>query len=269
MDELRYEFVPANTDSGQHVGSYRRRLPVNLVRMYENALDWEHLPHLHESSFSALELLDAGAWGWRAKVVDQRKGSDSIIELRLDRSARRWITRNLEGPAKGAEIWTHVFEVTPQSLDIVVDFFVPDVQASQRDKVGRAYARAYEVLYDEDVRMMTERQQQLDRRIDAVVSADSLLLGAVDEITAPLAFSLSDRSFVLQKVDAEWVVYPQRCPHQLGPLALDPDTPGQVRCAWHGYRFDLQSGECLGNSNCRLGQRPQVRIEAGQLTVHW
>ena len=67
MDELRYEFVPANTDSGQHVGSYRRRLPVNLVRMYENALDWEHLPHLHGVSFSALELLDAGAWGWRAK----------------------------------------------------------------------------------------------------------------------------------------------------------------------------------------------------------
>ena len=62
---------------------------------------------------------------------------------------------------------------------------MPDVQASQRDKVGRAYARAYEVLYDEDVRMMTERQQQLDRRIDAVVSADSLLLGAVDEITRP------------------------------------------------------------------------------------
>jgi|TARA_Y100000992_G_C21258313_1_gene489787 nitrite reductase/ring-hydroxylating ferredoxin subunit len=267
--ELRYEFVPGNTDSGHHVGSYRRRLPVSLVRMYENALDWEHLPHLHESSFSDLELLDSGAWGWRAKVVDQRKGTDSIIELRLDRAARRWITRNLEGPAKGVEIWTHVFELTPQSLDIIVDFFVPDVDVAQRDKVGRAYARAYEVLYDEDVRMMTERQQQLDRRIDAVESADSLMLGAVDEITTPLTFSLSDRFFVLQKVDAEWVVYPQRCPHQLGPLALHPDTPGQVHCSWHGYRFDLQSGECLGSSNCRLGRRPQVQVQADQLTVHW
>ena len=60
MAELRYEFVPALSGSGAHVGSYRRRLPVNLVRMYENALDWEHLPHLHKSSFSALDLLDAG-----------------------------------------------------------------------------------------------------------------------------------------------------------------------------------------------------------------
>ena len=34
-----------------HVGTYRRVLPVNLERMFENALDWEHLPHLHSSSF--------------------------------------------------------------------------------------------------------------------------------------------------------------------------------------------------------------------------
>ena len=34
-----------------HVGTYRRVLPVSLVRMYENTLDWEHLPHVHESSF--------------------------------------------------------------------------------------------------------------------------------------------------------------------------------------------------------------------------
>ena len=71
-------------------------------------------------------------------MVDQRKGTDSVIELRLDREARRWITRNLEGPSKGAEIWTHAFEVAPQMLDIVVDFFVPNVPAAQRDKVGRA-----------------------------------------------------------------------------------------------------------------------------------
>ena len=136
MPDLLYSFVPGAAESGFHVGSYRRRLPVSLVRMYENALDWEHLPHLHESSFSALELLDAGAWGWRAKVVDQRKGTESVIELRLDREARRWITRNLEGPAKGAEIWTHVFEVAPQMLDIVVDFFVPGVPVAQREKLG-------------------------------------------------------------------------------------------------------------------------------------
>ena len=52
-----------------HVGTYRRVLPVSLVRMYENALDWEHLPHVHESSFKSIECLDAGPWGWRAITV--------------------------------------------------------------------------------------------------------------------------------------------------------------------------------------------------------
>ena len=48
---VKHEFVPASPDSRlDHVGSYRRRLPVSLDRMYENALDWQHLPHLHSSS---------------------------------------------------------------------------------------------------------------------------------------------------------------------------------------------------------------------------
>ena len=40
-----------------HVGTYRRVLPVSLVRMYENTLDWEHLPFVHDSSFSSIECL--------------------------------------------------------------------------------------------------------------------------------------------------------------------------------------------------------------------
>jgi hypothetical protein len=32
-------------------------MPVNLDRMFENALDWEHLPALHSSSFRSVELI--------------------------------------------------------------------------------------------------------------------------------------------------------------------------------------------------------------------
>lgn len=269
MKTLLHEFVPAAAESDFHVGSYRRRLPVSLQRMYENALDWEHLPHLHASSFSGLELLDSGAWGWRAKVTSHGKDADSVIELRLDRDARRWITRNLAGPAQGAEIWTHVFEVSEQILDIVVDFFVPNVAAAQRQKVGQAYAHAYEILYDEDVRMMTERQQQLDRRIDGVRNEDVLHLGPASELQTPLTVSLSQRQFVLDRVAEQWVVYPARCPHQLGPLELATNGEAEVRCAWHGYRFELKSGRCLTGSACRLGQRPNVRVEDDQLSLHW
>ena len=64
-------------------------------------------------------------------MVGCRQG---LIELRLDRYARRWITRNLDGPHVGAEIWTHVFVVSERVLDIVVDFFVPDVPRLRKTK---------------------------------------------------------------------------------------------------------------------------------------
>ena len=223
---MRYEFVPAAKGSRlDHVGSYLRRLPVSLDRMYENTLDWQHLPHLHRSSFCSIELEAAGAWGWRAIVAssDGRVAAKGLIELRLDRYARRWITRNLDGPHVGAEIWTHVFVVSERVIDIVVDFFVPDVPLVAKDKVGHAYARFYERLYDEDVEMMTERQRQLDQRLDGVDESQVIEVDAAASL--PQGVTLSGRQFVLNKIDdAEsngsnpWVIYPAQCPHQLGPL---------------------------------------------------
>ena len=60
---------------------------------------------------------------------------ESELELRLDRDARRWITRNLAGPNAGAEIWTHVFVVADRVLDIVV-IFVPNVPTELEKKSG-------------------------------------------------------------------------------------------------------------------------------------
>lgn len=267
MTELRYEFCPPYAGSGvDHVGTYKRTLPVNLDRMYENALDWEHLPHLHGSSFGGIECIEAGGWGWRCRVIDGR-GRESILELALDRSCRRWITRNLEGPSKGAEIWTHVFVTGPQLMDLVIDYFVPGVPEADREKVGRVYAAAYERLYDEDVWMMTERQRRLDERLDSVEREANVRIPLPSEF--PAAFSMAGRDFQLHQLDGAWVVYPAACPHQLGPL--DPmQEDGTVHCPWHGYRFDVQSGECLTGSSCRFGQRPRVLEEAGgELLLGW
>lgn len=89
-----HDFLATDGDSStSHVGSYRRRLSVSLERMFENALDWEHLPHLHNSSFAEINCLDAGPWGWRANVIDSN-GQVSELEFKLDRSRRRWITKN-------------------------------------------------------------------------------------------------------------------------------------------------------------------------------
>lgn len=249
-----------------HVGSYRRELPVNLERMYENTLDWEHLPHVHRSSFTSIEAIDYGAWGWRARVTNAN-GSVSELELRLDRQARRWITRNVAGPNVGAEIWTHVFTVDEQRIDIVVDFFVPGVAAQDREKVGGAYARAYERLYDEDVAMMVERQRQLNRRLQSPRSPDVLDLGPVSSLVPNATYDHAGRQYRVAEVDGQWFAYPSTCPHQLGPLDPDSLDSGIVTCAWHGYRFDLRSGNCVSGQNCQFSQRPQVHLVDGHLQL--
>jgi nitrite reductase/ring-hydroxylating ferredoxin subunit len=266
---MRYEFVaPVEGTRIDHVGTYKRTLPVSLERMYENTLDWEHLPHLHSSSFSAIDCVDSGAWGWRAKVTGAN-GAESLLELRLDRDCRRWITRNLEGPNKGAEIWTHVFVTSPRQMDIVIDFFVPGVPREAREKVGRAYARQYELLYDEDVFMMSERQDQIDRRLDSTRDEDQCLLDIAALQQLPVAVELSGRAFWLHKYAGQWVVYPAACPHQLGPLSLEISEQGQVMCPWHGYEFDVRSGECTHGGQCRFGQVPEVLEQDQQLLLRW
>lgn len=267
MTALRYEYAPPYPESRvDHVGTYKRTLPVNLDRMYENALDWEHLPHLHGSSFTDIRCIDAGNWGWRCEVVDVR-GRTSTLELALDRACRRWITRNLEGPSKGAEIWTHVFVTGPNQMDIVIDYFVPDVPAESREKVGMAYARAYEMLYDEDVMMMTERQRMLDRRTDAIVRDDEVALEIDGD--RPLEASLSGRDFYVELLDGEWLAYPRTCPHQMGPLVAGVDRQGTVTCPWHGYVFDVRTGECLSGHTCHFGRLPIVSQDGNQVTLRW
>ncbi len=266
-DSLRYEYCPPHKDSRvDHVGTYKRPLPVSLERMYENTLDWEHLPHLHGSSFTGIDCLDAGSWGWRCRVVDA-KGRPSLLELRLDRDCRRWITRNLDGAAQGAEIWTHVFVTDTHQMDIVIDYFVPGVPSAQREKVGMAYARSYEMLYDEDVWMMTERQKQIEQRIDSINRDDEVRVPVAAEL--PIKIQLSGRGFYVDRLADAWVTYPETCPHQLGPLNGGVDAKGIVVCPWHGYEFDVRSGACLTGHNCRLGKSPAVSQEGEELWLRW
>ncbi len=248
-----------------HVGTYRRVLPVDLERMFENALDWEHLPHLHASSFGSLTLCEAGAWGWRARLTNAT-GVESEIELRLDRRQRRWVTRNLAGPNVGAEIWTYCIERGAREIEIFIDFFVPGVPEDAREKVGRAYAKAYEVLYDEDVEMMVQRHRALDERVEGVSrELDEVCLGLAAELDLPSTVQFAGRTLIIDCIEDEYVVYPARCPHMLAPLQGVSLHGFEVRCPWHGYRFDVRNGRCLSGQACQLKAPCFIQMRQGVL----
>jgi nitrite reductase/ring-hydroxylating ferredoxin subunit len=185
-----------------------------------------------------------------------------FLELRLHRQLRRWITKTLSGPGEGAEIWTHVFELAERRIEINVDFFVPGVSADDASVVGEIYRSLYEQLYDEDERMMTERQAALDAREHR--AATELSLGPLADVKRrlPMRFALGARHYSLIEHGGELLAYTTTCPHMLGPLERTPDVRGEVRCPWHAYRFDALSGRCLSGQKLRLASSPKISVTA-------
>jgi nitrite reductase/ring-hydroxylating ferredoxin subunit len=259
-----------------HVGTYRRELPVTLERMYENAIDWEHLPYLHRSSFARIECLDAGEWGFRAHVwaqpYDERRRF--IIELKLDRELNRWITRTLDGPGIGSEVWTHAFALGERRTLVVVDFFVPGASVDRAPELGRIYRELYSRLYDEDESMMTGRQAQLDLIRTQRAEKSRRILGSLADVRArlPMRVDAGGRSFRVIELDGRLVAHATVCPHRLGPLGDGPIRDGVVECPWHGYRFDIVSRKCIsGAQKCSLPSAPTILVDRvnSEVVLEW
>ncbi len=212
------------------VGTYRRSLGASLESLLENALDWEHLPWIHAASFNSIECTDSGPWGWRAIVGSVATDSDVGLELLLDRDRATWVSRTLDGVGVGTEIWSAAVPIGPRSCEVTVEFHAPDVHPETADRLGTAYARLYERLYDEDESMMVGREAALANPRGVPVR--------------------------LVEVDGEWCAFKARCPHSFGPLDDAPVVNGVIQCPWHGYRFDVRTGANLDGHRCRLARVP-------------
>lgn len=66
--------------------------------------------------------------------------------------------------------------------------------------------------------------------------------------------------------------YVDFCPHAGAPLCDGPPVAGPdgrpaLRCPWHGWEFDLETGVHLRNPRCRLDALPVGVDDAGNLRV--
>ena len=260
-----------------HIGTYRRELPVSVERLYENAIDWEHLPYLHGSSFARVECIESGEWGFRARVwaqpYDERRMF--VIELKIDRECRRWITSTIEGSGAGSEVWTHAFPVGDRATHIVVDFFAPGVTPDRAQEIFSFYQNLYTRLYDEDVEMMTGRQAQLDEiKIRARTQSPSRrVLGPLEQVRMRLPMMIEERGrrFRIVEVDGKLVAHATVCPHTLGPLGTATVTDGIIECPWHGFRFDITTGKCVSGHQCTLAPAFQIVVDAlnSDVIIEW
>ena len=245
---------------------YRRTIRASLARAWENVLDWEHLPWLHSDSFSDIERVDSGSWGWRARVGLQpaKLRQQILLELRVERPKGRYVARTLEGPGAGTEIWTRLEPEEEHRTRVEVEFLMPGLSAEQAPAVGAAYTRVYTQLWDEDEAMMVRREALLSRRRGGQRAAgDTVAMGTLDEVRTrlPLCVEVGGRSFRVLELDGELLAHSTVCPHQLGPLEQAEVEDGCIRCPWHGYRFDLRSGRHRDGTRLRLDAAPRVAVD--------
>ena len=244
------------------VATYQRTIEASLERVWENVLDWEHLSHLHDSSFSYCALDEADAWGWR--TWSNPEHSDHI-ELCIDQHC--YVARSYSQGLQVSEIWT---SLSPQGdkTAITVEFFSTGVEPAHRDKVGEVYLSLYRRLWDEDEEMMQQRQYRLDQKRDAATEID---LGDATELAKklPLTIELGRTEYQIVAAGDTLRVSATICPHRLGPLQPTDDSGLILRCPWHGYQFDSQSGRCLSpaNANCKLRPAPTVHTRDGRVYI--
>ena len=232
---------------------YERSLPVSEERVWENVLDWEHLPYLHDSSFGGITCHEAGDWGWRARVVGRGADDDGFeIELLLAETRDRYVTRTLTGAAAGSEIWTTVMPRAAHRTDVRVEFHLPAVLGDALEAIGQGYVGVYTQLWDEDEHMMCERQRQLDARANAgAPGRETIDLGPVSELSATRVDTKTAGPIRVEAHGDTWFAYSVVCPHLLGPVSLESDGR-TLYCPWHGYRFDPVSGRSCDGRRLRL-----------------
>lgn len=95
----------------------------------------------------------------------------------------------------------------------------------------------------------------------AVASADALPPGAA---VAMLAASATE--VAVFNVDGVLCAIEGRCPHRGGRLALGMVRDGVVICPLHWWRFDLRTGQHVGDPGLHLARYP-VRVVDGTVEV--
>jgi nitrite reductase/ring-hydroxylating ferredoxin subunit len=255
------------------VATYRRTIGASLARVWENVLDWEHLPWLHSKSFAEISCHAAGDWGWRAEV--RYPGGEEFSQIELltrdaaDNGNGKYVTRLLSGPGLGGEVWTTLTGVGEHQTDIVVEFCLAVSETVDTDALGKGYLGLYAMLWDEDEAMMQRRQGELDRVKGGstgaeIASADAIELGTLADVRSqlPLDIDAFGTRLRIVELDSEWLVYPLTCPHSLGPLDQSEIEDGQIECPWHGYRFDLRTGESCDGRSLRLRKPARLEIDS-------
>jgi nitrite reductase/ring-hydroxylating ferredoxin subunit len=93
-----------------------------------------------------------------------------------------------------------------------------------------------------------------------VAAESELPIGSSKEV------ELQGRIVALFNVGGRILALDGICPHAGGPLSEGIVEGQTVTCPWHGWQFDLATGQNVVNSKC-VQRCYQVRVEGGEILL--
>ena len=258
------EFNPNSLDLTL-VAQYQRTIAAPSERVWENVLDWEHLPWLHKTSFDFVELDAAGDWGWRTWSTPEHNAHVELIQV----DHESYVARSYNANNQISEIWTRV---TPgdDTTHIAVDFYFPDVDEERSNSLREAILSLYIQLWDEDEAMMIARHHRLTEKRNQntdITIGDAAVINAKLCAGESVIFQVAGQEYKLAYVNGMLEAQATVCPHLSGPLERSPTNSNRLFCPWHGYQFDIQTGQCVfpASANCRLKPAPKITTSNGKV----
>lgn len=203
------------------VGQLERDLRASAALAVEDELDWEHLPYVHATTFSAVSLVRKDSDGWEADVA-LTDGTALRMRVTLDADHMGYTNATFSEGVENGRAVARLEATGPDSCRIKLSFFAPDTPQMDPAAAAQFYRDVFTRILDEDEPKMMHRAKALRE--------------------GPAARKLR-RSVTL--ADGSTCEVPVVCPHQGLPLDCEPDADGVMTCPWHGYRYDARTGRCI------------------------
>ena len=253
------------------IATFSKIIHANTTRMFENIFDWEHLPHVHPSSFSSVRCFHLGAKSLQCEVglSPHRLGLKQNIQVYACEKRLLWIVTIKQGFLKGLTIRSRLTVLSPSAFRVCIHFFAP-LPFFHWFALGPLLWLSYRKIYAEDEAMILTRQRELDRfKVDSNTPLKSVQrIGLYSEITKklPYFFSHADRPYLLVMDQGSLKSFEGRCPHMLRPLQDAPIKNNYLRCPWHGYEFSLTTGHCQ-QAGLSLIPGPKIQVVGSEVFV--
>jgi len=77
-----------------------------------------------------------------------------------------------------------------------------------------------------------------------------------------------DRDLFIYRNNDNYKVYNSHCPHQVTKMTESALTDFELKCPRHGWKFDIQTGDCIENGDRPLKQY-EIQIAIGRLSAYW